>query len=451
MVTKINNRENLKNRVIMLLAVAVLVTASFDILFAIDFMGFTVRISQFLAAGLYVFAFWDVLKTHKLKEVTAWKPLIICFLAILAATFHSQWYVRNIMYDIWMLSMVLIVVAFNQLFLEEDRIAFLMKAYLLVFDGMAIFGIVQFLLAFLGIKEFFLAQWLVYKSIPRVNGFMYEPSYFASYMVMGWAFCASLLREGKKELYGISVHFSFFLLSAVLIMSSSRMVYGVFFLWSTFYGIVWLRERFKERCVKIDAVKKLMVQMSVWGMALLYWAFVMIFGVAEPLPEDKPDLVAPPKTEIADVMFQGLGAQGNSTNINERTEAWRYTLQVFLESPILGRGLGAVTNEAKLAAGTAPNPLGSGNVLLEIFAAGGVVGGGAAIVYVCILLSPCWKYFKRREESLVIARALGYSLMGILLMLIWNATILRVYLWVHIAMITVWMGVHKKRWDETSR
>ena len=122
---------------------------------------------------------------------------------------------------------------------------------------------------------------------------------------------------------------------------------------------------------------------------------------------------------------------------------------MFAKSPLLGCGLGAVTDEARLAAEPESNPLGSGNVLLELLAAGGIAAGVAAVAYVLSLLRPGWQQRRSADDSAAVVRALGFGLIGILVLLMWNATILRVYLWVHIAVLSMWMGVYQRQWSET--
>ena len=439
------------NRFATIFAAAVILTASFDIFLAFDVAGFTVRAAQILAIGLYVLALWNAFKERKIALTYGWKPLLVCLAALFAATFHSQWYVKNIAYDIWLLSLVAIVWAFAQLFSDPDSARRLLRIYLIVFDLMAVLGIVQFLLAFFRIGEFFLTQYLVYWSIPRVNGFMYEPSYYATYMIMGWAVCASLLKEEKARLCGVSIKASFLLISVSVILSSSRMVYGCMALWGGYYGLTWLADVFRARKLSVAAVKNLLWQLSAWALALLYWIFVMICGVPTPPPgENLTDIGGvPEKDSVSDIMLQGLGADGNSANLDERTTAWKYTFQVFAKSPLLGCGLGAVTDEARLAAQPESNPLGSGNVLLELLAAGGVAAGVAAVAYVLSLLRPGWQQRRSADDSAAVARALGFGLIGILLLLMWNATALRVYLWVHIAVLSMWIGAYQRQWSET--
>lgn len=437
------------NRFATIFAAAVILTASFDIFLAFDVAGFTVRAAQILAIGLYVPALWNAFKERKIALPHGWKPLLVCLAALFAATFHSQWYVKNIAYDIWLLSLVAIVWAFTQLFSDPDSAKRLFRIYLIVFDLMAVLGIVQFLLAFFRIGEFFLTQYLVYWLIPRVNGFMYEPSYYATYMIMGWAVCASLLKEEKARLCGVPIKASFLLISVGVILSSSRMVYGCMVLWGGYYGLTWLADVFRARKLSAAAIKKLLWQGSVWVIALMYWIFVTIFGVPTPPPGGNQIGGLPEKDSVSDIMFQGLGADGNSANVDERTTAWKYTFGVFAKSPLLGCGLGAVTDEARLAAEPESNPLGSGNVLLELLAAGGIAAGVAAVAYVLSLLRPGWQQRRSADDSAAVVRALGFGLIGILVLLMWNATILRVYLWVHIAVLSMWMGVYQRQWSET--
>jgi len=76
---------------------------------------------------------------------------------------------------------------------------------------MGIIGLVQWILQFFGIL-FYLTQ---YNSMHRINGFSYEPSYYASYMLIGWIIYAYLYEKGnyiniKKKvfIYICGYHFS---------------------------------------------------------------------------------------------------------------------------------------------------------------------------------------------------------------------------------------------------
>ena len=117
------------NRFATIFAAAVILTASFDIFLAFDVAGFTVRAAQILAIGLYVPALWNAFKERKIALPHGWKPLLVCLAALFAATFHSQWYVKNIAYDIWLLSLVAIVWAFTQLFSDPDSAKRLFRIY----------------------------------------------------------------------------------------------------------------------------------------------------------------------------------------------------------------------------------------------------------------------------------------------------------------------------------
>lgn len=434
------------NKISMIVAVAVMATSSFDVFMSFEIAGFHFRIVQFIAVGLYLLAFWKIWGTKKIKEMYAWKPLTICFFALILATFNSSWYIKNIAYDLWMISLIMIVWSFVQLFDNENDVHILLKAYLVTFDIMAVFGVIQFLLAFFKVKNLFLRQWLIYDVIPRINGFCYEPSYYATYMVMGWAFCAGLLSEGVYKWNGISIWFSFVLLSFSLVLSSSRMIYICFVFWTIYYVITWVIMRIKEKTVTKKALVALLLQMSVWIIVGLYLMFVAIVGVIVPENEQSvQDTAVEDNMSTMDIMLQGLGSQGNARNANERLLAWKYTLKVFLKSPVLGCGLGAVEDEGKLIAEPNANPLGSGNVFFEILASGGIVAGLAAIAYVFCLLRPGWTQTSLYTDSFSITRSLGYGLIGTLILMMFNATILRVYLWVHLALFTTWNGVYRER------
>jgi hypothetical protein len=80
----------------------------------------------------------------------------------------------------------------------------------------------------LGLGGPLVKQWWIPGELPRVNGFSYEPSYFATYLLIGFVFTGSLRRNRSTLLPSGRLLAIYWLTAIGIILSSSRM--GIFFL-----------------------------------------------------------------------------------------------------------------------------------------------------------------------------------------------------------------------------
>lgn len=76
-------------------------------------------------------------------------------------------------------------------FFSQEKVETVVRNYIICFFIMGIIGLIQWLLQFFDIY-FFVTQ---ISNMYRCNGFSYEPSYYSTYMIMGWTVCAYLLEN----------------------------------------------------------------------------------------------------------------------------------------------------------------------------------------------------------------------------------------------------------------
>src|SRR5690606_6216087 len=141
----------------------------------------------------------------------------------------------------WMVFNLLMILTFTNLLNTKKRIWNAFKLYVGSFLIIGLFGIFQFFAPIIGLGAPLIRQWWMVDVFPRVNGFSYEPSYFASYMLIGWVISFYLYRY-KSTLYTRNVTLLIFIVCSLsMILSSSRMglvVIGVFFLWQFIKNIL---------------------------------------------------------------------------------------------------------------------------------------------------------------------------------------------------------------------
>ena len=105
----------------------------------------------------------------------------------------------------------------------QGNLQILLKLYLASYAFVAAFGIVQFISPILGGPALLVEQWWLPGRVPRVNGFSYEPSYFATYLIMGLVCLGSLRRSGMAEYRSRAWTFVYLLIFLALLICFSRM------------------------------------------------------------------------------------------------------------------------------------------------------------------------------------------------------------------------------------
>ena len=114
--------------------------------------------------------------------------------------------------------------SFVQLFSDDARaLIAVLRWYVYSFAIIAIFGIVQFMLPLFGYPGLLVEQWWIPDRLARVNGFSYEPSYFATYLLIGAVFIRSLTHKHSSLLPARTLSTIYWLSIGAIVVSSSRM------------------------------------------------------------------------------------------------------------------------------------------------------------------------------------------------------------------------------------
>lgn len=401
--------------------------SSFDI-FGVINVGITIRLGQLvllvpIAAGVRV----ALLK--RARRPLGWWSLIAWTAFVLAFAPNTTFLARNIGYCIWLLYSVALIFATVQLFTTLEQVEWLMRWYLYSFLVVALFGIWQFVAPLIGVGAPLVMQWWIPDRLARVNGFSYEPSYFATYMLIGWVLSAALVQHESHVLPRRHLRIVLAACTVAMIVSSSRSAWLVTALWWAQYplrlGLRLLRGR-----VSLQALGYSL------ALAIVLIAAVLVL------------LAVGPRNAL--FLLAGTGIEGSTTHsLAARSGAAFDTFRVFVDSPFVGYSLGGVAaaighlhgvtvttfEDAKFFEGN--------TVFLEVLAASGVVGFLAFAAYLYALIVRPFRLAAtvtaRGPRSLIIA--MTWALVFVLVMLQFNQNILRPYLWIHIAVLSALYAV----------
>ncbi|MHB1677545.1 MAG: hypothetical protein ACYCSS_08405 [Sulfuriferula sp.] len=412
--------------------IAAVFTTSFDIFLVLNF-GFNFRATQILMIIPMAVAIVNAVKVGMIFPLGfGW--LILWSMFILAFVPNTDFIVGSLGYAVWLFFDVLLIFTCVQLFSSTYKIFSLIRWYVYSFVFVAAFGLVQFVLPVLGLHNSLLVtQWWLPGILPRINGFSYEPSYFATYLLMGWVMCAYLLNSKSTLFARIHLQIYLLIISGSLILSSSRM--GIFMLisWYMQYPL-----RFISRLAHGYVNKRFArISLILLGMAVLFFGFVIyVVGF-----------------DTVSFLFQGLGInEGASYSVDDRESGFNDVIAIFMNSPIVGYSLGGIPSAIAKLHGVAIRDIEDFkkitgfSVFAEVLAASGIFGIVPFAVYIWTIVSKPLRLARQVSvEQSVILIALTLALIFELAILQFNQNILRPYLWMHIAVMSASYAVFVKR------
>lgn len=405
-------------------------TASFDIFLVMHIQGFTLRIVYLFIAIVFVLFIIRLIFKHKFKIPYGFALLAIWALFIIAFIPNTPLLTRNIGYAIWLLINISFVFVIANA--DTDSYKLILRLYLISFFVMAIIGLIQFALPILGLPSFYTMQWWVPNKLPRINGFNYEPSYYATYMMIGFATTFWLFIKGNT--IGFSKKFFFVMVGTelvALILCSSRMGYlaiSILVMFTIFVFIINLLAKLK--------IKKKIILIILLGVifgTVGFGAMLKMSGGIERL-------------------LSGVGLKGASSHsVDARIKGMEDTFEIFKQSPIIGVSLGGVAParakildldinsniDAKKTEGL--------NIFLEILAASGIFGFIFFIGYLVYLFVFPFRTKINNKQDKVVVNALLIALFLELFLLTQNQNILRPYFWIHLGVISLVYRVIKDK------
>jgi hypothetical protein len=390
-------------------------TCSFDIVLSFH-IGFTWRICQVLELGLIALALaawaqrsWLVVP-HGALPLTLWAGIN------LAVSIISPEIVRSLAYAAWLGFSVAVVFALPQLFRRNTGL--LVRLLMISYSCGAVLGLVQFGAALLG-YDLLVYAWLVPGLVPRVSGFSFESSFYATYLIPGWVLCFYLLEQGSRVISRKSLIIQFLMITLALLLSTSRIGWAVIAL-CTFQIIVRAAVSAARRQGKISILPAAVMVSVLTALAIV----LLTAGI-----------------ETKSLMY-GTGLYGTADHsVAIRSDRMFVTWDVFLQRPFTGYSLGGVPGAIGDALGITIESLdearqlqGNG-VFLEVLAATGIFG---VLFFAWFVKSVTWDCIRLGAgrpptEGLLLVRGLAYGVIYQLLALQFNQNILRAYLWLHIA------------------
>jgi hypothetical protein len=423
-----------KNRIFRILSsfmfIMVFLTSSFDIFGSIILLGFNLRV-------MYVFIFMGAVLSliYWIKEkkffwpegfifLGAWALLIFLFIP------NTPLIIRNVGYAVW-LAINISFIFISITLINSGNIKTVMRLYILSFFAMAVFGIVQYITPQIGLPPVGIRQWWIHPFLPRINGFSYEPSYYATYLLFGLPMTILLLSKGETA--GLKKWFMFAIISVevvALMLCSSRigiLVFAVFLFGFLIYTVV---RQIKKR--EFDLTSSLTFAIPV---ALIFLSFAWMDLRMKMITEDPSSSIYLRDTGLTEDDI----TQGNS--FKARIGAMVKTFEVFTKNPVIGVSLGGIApwiaamEGAPVNSNTDVKPYEGINVLFEVLAASGVIGFILFIIYMIrisrfVLLKEYNNGLRKYYTPLLFGFIVGF------VMLLENQNILRPYVWVHIAMIS---------------
>lgn len=406
--------------------------SSFDLVLNIKLGGFNIRLFYLIAIViscvylLRVIIHYNQIKFRFLGGI--WFG--IWFLFLLIFLYHTNLPIRNITYMIWLSISAFMVVSLSDFFSKANYLKIIVNLYTLSFTLLAILGISQFFLGLLGI-DFYVEQWWIGSNVPRVNAFSYEPSYLATYLTIGWSFLFYLKVNKSNYLSNWFQNTSLILVLVCFILSSSRM--GILLI--VIQLVVWfalkIRKIVQEKKISKDELPLLFVGLGF--VVMIPIIFLVIFYKFS-------------------FLLSGVGIGGEpSHSTDTRSKEFVETVDVFVESPLVGYSIGGIPsaiaeNRGQIVQSQEECKQNEGmNVFAEMLAASGILG---YIPFILFLLSLIFLPIKLSNqliafniedshEYVVLLRAMVYAFVFECLILTMNQNILRAYFWLHIGVLNI--------------
>ncbi len=404
--------------------VASLVTASFDIVLNLTIGGMSVRFTMimqicFVLGNLLSLGFNRQVHSSQIIMPLSFQWLILWTIFLVLWTPQTYDLGFSIGYTMWLLLSVFFVFCAVQYFSDNPQQVWqMLRFYLNIYVLVAAFGLLQFVVGLAG-YNLLVTQWWIEDRLPRLNGFSYEPSYYATYLITGWGMLAWMV-ERRVSLYSVRyTQIAFAIMSLALFLSSSRMAIIVVAAYAAYY---FLKNLFKIFFTfKIDVRYLKVVVACVIVSLLILSAVVLTTGFGS----------------LKFLLF-GTGIAGTADHsTSNRVGQFQETLNLFRESPIVGYGLGGVWSYIAARHSLPVGDVTGMNITAEVLAATGLLGFPFFVIFIYVLITKSFSFLRRNDIHAELLAASGLGFILLFLILQFNQSILRVYFWNHIAIMAV--------------
>ena len=198
-----------------------LFTASFDIFLVIQ-AGGTIRIAQLAMVFVCLGALAKVAQSGRLLWPAGGTALALWCLVQVAFFPLSINLLFGFLYLLFLFFTVVCFFAVVQLYGRSNYVEPLMKVYLSSYVFVAAFGIFQLTTPSLHLGSYLVTQWIIHDRFPRINGFCYEPSYYATYIIMGWITLLDLRASRARITASRKWYWLTILVGSALFLSTSK-------------------------------------------------------------------------------------------------------------------------------------------------------------------------------------------------------------------------------------
>lgn len=377
--------------------------------------------------------------------------LIWALLAIVLCILNGG--TRNYVYTAAMLIYLGMVLGAKAPWLERSKFQFF-DIYLWSGIVISALGIGQFLIALLGFGEFFFVQqWWYEGTIARVNGFMYEPSYYAlvvfPYFLLSFFLINAEWVNGKRSHI---IRWLFYCSTFALILSSSRlalMAGALAIPCITIYRSVVLTPTRRYWKGDISRIAGFMA-----GTVL----FFIVVSLSVDYLDQQPVTQNTPQTEthIRQSVMNGTGIGGTPNHsVSIRRQDMLDTIELASQHLWIGVGLGNIAKEIAYNKGIdepTSDEISANEGLvpvLEITAATGLVGIALFLGWLLWVTVPHLLRKPLNENDLLRA-GMCIAVLGQFSLMQGNQNVLRMYFWVtlFVLMIFNYSALKKSRTND---
>lgn len=394
-------------------------TASFDLIGILPVGGGNLRVTNLAMIALsglgLLFSLRGMPRVHGFLWLLVWTA------ANAACIVNAPQNFRTYAYLVWLLVDVAFIFSTAVMFTGESAVRSIARINFWIYALVAGLGLLQFVLFVGGLNVLVAQVWT--DRFPRINGFSYEPSYYATYLIVGWAMSFYLALKRQDFIRPAVVWAVLALQTIALILCTSRMGYVAMAVF-----LLVMAPRVAKLATSAGPISIALIGgMSCVAAALVFFAIRDIRG--------------------GDYLFllEGTGIGGTAAHSRDaRLQEFEQYKDLFLSNPLKGYSLGGITgvlagagegeildyDELRQAQGI--------NVSLEIILATGILLAPLFFIYLYKITIPALRrVFADSDEGLVLmtkANICGLLLQFFLLQ--FNQNILRNYFWIQIAVVS---------------
>jgi hypothetical protein len=396
------------------------VTSSWDLIGVLDVAGGNLRICSFFMVS-FITAAMIFLKPSRVPRVRAFMLLLIWFGFNLVGVTNAPQVFRTYAYLIWLTLDVALIFACAAAFRTPRDLAALARWNYYSFIPISLFGLIQFAAYPLGINLLVEQTWV--SALARINGFSYEPSYYSTYMIVGWAMSLVLLVRGVHFLRPALSWVVFGMHTAVLVLCSSRIGYLGMVVMSLVMAPTILKS------LRTSRVSRILTSVAALG------AVVLIGGGAVVLMSVKD----------SPLLLEGTGLGGAAAHsVDQRMAGVEIYEELFMANPLKGYSVGGIAAQIAGADSSmsidyeAMRQSQGCNVSLEILLATGIVGAPFFFWYFVKLTFGSLRRIQSVRDARVraVCAANIWGLIMQFFLLQFNQNILRNYFWIQIAVVS---------------